>query len=82
MRQLKKNEYQCAMCRKIYTKGWSDEEARRECEAVWGSQPEDIPGGFNQVCDDCWKEMNPKNPENERIYKDTLNQLYPFRKQL
>jgi len=51
---MKDNEYQCANCKEIFEKGWSDEEAKKECEDHFGCclQPDDP-----VVCDDCYKKI-------------------------
>jgi hypothetical protein len=52
MRKLKKNEYQCDMCKGIFDKGWSDEEAKEE---HFGRHP-DVPlEETGMVCDPCYK---------------------------
>lgn len=46
------NEYQCARCRKILPKGWSEEEAQAELKREFpGIEPPDCV----IVCDDCYK---------------------------
>ena len=51
---MKENEYQCAMCGKVYKKKWSDEEA-------WEEHDSNFPGESHEtaaiVCDDCYKKM-------------------------
>jgi len=47
-------KYRCSMCKNVYEKGWTEEEATEELK-------ENFPG-FNKevcdiVCDDCYKEM-------------------------
>lgn len=49
---MEPNEYMCAHCKKIFTKGWSDEEAEQE----------KIDNGFDNtecdiVCDDCYNKI-------------------------
>jgi hypothetical protein len=50
-------EYQCACCGQVFSKpqGWTDEDAKREAETVFGSYDP----SFAEVCDVCYKEMNP-----------------------
>jgi hypothetical protein len=48
------NEFRCAACAGVFTKGWSDEEAAAERK--------DLFPGFERsdcelVCDDCFKAM-------------------------
>lgn len=45
------NEYQCAYCENIYEKGWSDEEAEKEVNEIWGEIPENE---RMVICDDCF----------------------------
>ena len=52
---MKENEYKCSMCGNIYTKGWTEEEARSE-------QKEN---GFENlecdiICDDCYNKLDLK----------------------
>lgn len=58
---LAPDEYRCAMCHKVYKKGWSDEEAMAETNSYWdGTKQEDC----EVVCDDCWQKIHPmKNIE-------------------
>ena len=50
--KVKENEYRCACCRKVFEKGWSDEEARKEAKQ-WSE--EEMKEGEAVVCDDCYK---------------------------
>ena len=56
---MKKNEYQCAKCRGIYEKGWTDEEALEEQESIFGKIPEQEKA---VICDDCFNEMKHSFP--------------------
>ena len=48
------NEYKCAMCKGIFEKEWSDEEAEAELESTFkGTPTEDC----ELVCDDCYKKF-------------------------
>jgi hypothetical protein len=51
---MNNNEYQCAACREIFEKGWSDEEA-------WKEKNELFPYVDNKdcciICDDCFKKI-------------------------
>jgi len=51
---MKDNEYQCAMCGKVYKKGVPDEE-------TWAEHDRNFPGEPHEtaavVCDDCYKAM-------------------------
>lgn len=49
------NEYQCAMCKGIFEKIWSDEEALKEMETNFGPFPENVQVPCIIVCDDCYK---------------------------
>lgn len=50
------NEYHCAHCGGVFTKGWSDEEAEAEYATTFSTDPH-----FHEprevVCDDCYKEF-------------------------
>lgn len=51
---IKENEYQCAMCKNVYEKGQSDEEAMSEAEENFPG----VPGEEMEIiCDDCYKQM-------------------------
>lgn len=54
---MEKNEYQCAVCRNIYEKGWTDEEALTESKSIWGEIPEEEQA---VICDDCFNRRTPK----------------------
>ena len=47
------NEYKCAKCENVFEKGWSDEEADKEREAMWGVPQSDCV----LVCDTCYKKL-------------------------
>lgn len=51
---LKPNEYQCAKCKEIFEKGWSDEEAHAEKEKLF---PQLEPEDEAIICDECFKEI-------------------------
>lgn len=54
--QLAANEYRCAMCKNVYTKGWTEEEAQTESQGYWPHLQEDK---REVVCDDCWQKIRP-----------------------
>ena len=55
--KIKKDEFQCEVCEKIYKKGWSDEEANKEADALWTKEERALPQSV--ICDDCFQaEMN------------------------
>lgn len=47
--------FTCVMCGGTYEKGWSDEEARAEREALFGKTPE----RDAVVCDECFQKIRP-----------------------
>lgn len=52
----KENEYRCAMCKGVFGKGWSDEEAEKEYQEYFPKcQDREI------VCDDCFNKIHPKD---------------------
>ena len=53
---MKKNEYKCDMCGKIYKKGWSEEKALKERDELWNNPNED----WAIVCDDCFNKIHPE----------------------
>ena len=56
-RKLGPNEYRCAVCRQIFFKGLSDEEAAEEYKKEF---PDDPPLGeikTDLVCEDCFQNM-------------------------
>ena len=53
---LTPEEFQCAVCRGVFEKGWTEEEALAERDALWGPEVE-AGDAFSQVCDDCWKKL-------------------------
>ena len=62
---LKPNEYQCAHCGNVYEKGWTDEESKSEAEEIFGKHPDDWKGGQAVICDDCFKELDPRKHPTE-----------------
>lgn len=47
-KKIKDTEFQCSICKGIFTKDWTDEEAGKEVEH-WGEC-----GEMDIVCDDCY----------------------------
>ena len=48
---MKENEYQCAMCKGIFEKGWTEEESVSELKENFGDiSKEDC----DVICDDCY----------------------------
>jgi len=56
-REVKENEYQCAICKGVFEKGWSDEEAENEVKEIWGEIPQEERA---VICDDCFNRRNPE----------------------
>lgn len=59
---MSSDEFQCAICRGVFTKGWSDEEAKAEARELFGEHRDD--DGI--VCDVCFRnlivpDMKPSN---------------------
>ena len=52
-------EFQCACCKKIFKKGWSDEEALAEKNADF---PDDVVEECVLVCDDCYEQLRKEYP--------------------
>lgn len=61
MKKLKPNEYRCANCNKVYQYGWSEEEANKEAETIFGKHPDDWLDDKVVVCDDCFRLFDPLN---------------------
>lgn len=53
------NTYQCAKCKGVFEKAWTDEEAESEREEAFGS-PHDASDVV--VCDDCYKLLTQPSP--------------------
>lgn len=53
---MKNNEFKCALCKDVFPKAWTDEEARKEYETNFPQESED-----NEeeeiVCDDCYNKL-------------------------
>ncbi len=73
--QLAANEYRCAMCKNVYTKGWPEDEAQAESQQYW---PNLQPNDREVVCDDCWQKIRPD--EHPVEYQESLleQQQVPF----
>lgn len=52
---LKKNEYMCAVCKKVYKKGLTEVEAEKQLGEEFGEGF--ITEDCDLVCDTCYKEM-------------------------
>ena len=51
---MKDNEYQCAMCKGIFEKGWTEEEATDELKENFGDiSKEDC----DVICDTCFQSI-------------------------
>ncbi len=46
--------YRCALCKGVFEKGWSDEEAKAEYGQVFPGKPLEE---ADVVCDDCYKRI-------------------------
>lgn len=46
--------FACTHCGRTFLKGWSDEDAAAEVEAIWGQVDDPV-----LVCDDCWQIIRP-----------------------
>ena len=51
-------EYTCSLCKETFDKEWSDEEANKECEEIWGVKNASTDDRMVVVCDECYKMMN------------------------
>ncbi len=59
--KLKSNQYRCEMCKGIFEKDWTDEEAKAELKLDFGDIPLEE---CAQICDNCYQKVRPdKNPE-------------------
>lgn len=67
------NEYKCAVCKGVFQKGWSDEEATKEATEVFGKHPDEWNDEVMTVCDDCYNTMMSDPRSNEAIKKSRLN---------
>lgn len=56
--------YTCACCQGIFEQGWSDEEAEREAQNLWGVKGAISDPRMVEVCEDCFQLIHPgKFPE-------------------
>ncbi len=53
------DKYQCSMCKGVFDKGWSDEEADKEAKDRWGIDNASQNKEMAVICDDCWPKINP-----------------------
>lgn len=69
-------KYTCAMCEGEFESQWTEAEAVAEKERDFGSVPLEE---CDQVCDDCYQEINPKNsPEYYAQYLATVDRPIRF----
>lgn len=47
--------YRCAECGGIFEKGWTDDEALQEYEAIFSASEKATPAAV--VCDDCYQKI-------------------------
>lgn len=57
---MKDNEYQCYMCKGVFEKGWSDEDAVKELDDVFKFF---TPEESELVCDDCYRKFMEHAPQ-------------------
>ncbi len=53
--------FTCALCRQTFNRVRSQEEAHAEAERLWEKPVEEWDGGYEEVCDDCYRKIDPKN---------------------
>ena len=58
------NEYQCALCKGVFEKGWSDEEVMAESHELWGDFPSEE---LAVICDDCFHGHTPGTRSYEKV---------------
>jgi DNA-directed RNA polymerase subunit RPC12/RpoP len=57
--KLKENEYQCAMCGRVFQKAWSDEEIKKEYTDLFGTMiTQDQDDDLGIICDDCCQKLS------------------------
>ena len=62
---MKKRTFICAMCKGEFDIDWTEEEAEAELKEEFGDiNKEDC----EQVCDDCWEKVKPKN--NPKVFNE------------
>jgi hypothetical protein len=64
---MNNDEFTCWLCGEVYSKLWSDEEAKEEYENVFESEFDEE--NTSIVCDDCYKKMMNEYPV-EEYFKD------------
>ena len=65
-RKLKHNEYRCAMCKEVYAKGWSDEEAMAEAQRDFPHIPIEE---TKLICEDCYELITTDMRDNPSKYE-------------
>lgn len=70
---MEKTDYKCDMCKRIFTSGWSDEEAIKECVELWGKKPSEMDCAI--MCDDCFNKIHPKKPENKLLHAQAREEI-------
>ena len=61
---MKDNEFKCAMCGGIFEKGWTDEEAMKECKENFGEKMASAED-YEVVCNDCYQKICPQEHPHE-----------------
>lgn len=61
-KEIGPNQFRCVGCRKVFNKGWSDEDAMAEAVANFGQGLASV--STDLMCDDCYNEIHPhKHPD-------------------
>ena len=70
---MKPNQFQCSMCKGVFDKEWSDEEAEAERKELFPDSPW---SECDLICDDCFEKVKPsRNPEQYQRYLDEVERL-------
>ena len=71
---MNKNEFRCGICGGIFTKGWLEEEAEKECVKTFGTK---MAHGDDRIviCDDCYQHVKPDEyPEELKKAKEKFRE--------
>lgn len=52
---LRQNEFRCSICRGVFEKAWTDDEAASEAVQRWGGAA--LAQGASVVCEDCFQNL-------------------------
>lgn len=78
--KLDADKFQCEMCKGVFIKSWTDEEANKEAKRIWDidNAMSKVGSSLVEICDDCFQKIHPSkfpelwDQEINRIHKENI----------